>query len=88
MVVLYRSRSVPEWRVFIRHVSWNSLICRKEAIHRTEIERPFLAAKGCNTNSVQFLPPYYVIISQVQVCSFSLTIPHVHEISCTKKYNL
>ena len=57
-------------------------------MHRTEIERPFLAAKGCNTNSVQFLPPYYVIISQVQVCSFSLTIPHVHEISCTKKYNL
>ena len=44
----------------------------------TEIERPFLAAKGSNTNLVLFLPPYYVIISNVHVCSFTCTISCVH----------
>ena len=44
----------------------------------TETERPFLAAKGFNTNLVQFLPPYHVIISNACVCSFTCTISHVH----------
>ena len=44
----------------------------------TKIDRPFLAAKGFNTNSVQCLPLYYVIISKVHVCSFMCTISHMH----------
>ena len=48
------------------------------AIHGTEIERPFLAAKGFNTNLVQFLPKHHVIISNVDVCSFMCTISYVH----------
>ena len=44
----------------------------------TEIERPFLAAKGSNTNLVQCLLPYYVIISNVHACSFTGTISYVH----------
>ena len=36
----------------------------------TEIERPFLAAKGFNTNLIQYLQPYHVVI----MC----TISHVH----------
>ena len=47
-------------------------------MHRTEIERPFSTAKGFNTNLVQFLPPCYVITSNVHVCSFACTIFHVH----------
>ena len=43
-----------------------------------EIERPFLAAQGFNTNFVQCLSPYFVIISNVNVCSFTWTISHVH----------
>ena len=44
----------------------------------TKIERPFLAAKGFNTNLVQCLPPYYVIISNVHICSLTCTILHVY----------
>ena len=44
----------------------------------TEIERPFLAAKGFNANLLQCLLPYYVIISNVHVRSFMCTISHVH----------
>ena len=44
----------------------------------TEIGRPLLAAKGFNNNLVQCLPPYYVIISNVHVCSFTCMISHVH----------
>ena len=44
----------------------------------TEIERPFLVSKGSNTNLVQCLPLYYVIISNVHSCSFTCTIFHVH----------
>ena len=47
-------------------------------MHRTEIERPFLATKGVNTNLVQYLPLYHVIISNVDVCSFIFAIFHVH----------
>ena len=46
------------------YVNWNSIIYRKKAIHRTEIQRPFLAAKGFNTNLVQFLL-LHVILSNV-----------------------
>ena len=44
----------------------------------TEIERPFLAAKCFNTNLVQCLPPYFVIISNMHVCSLACTISHLH----------
>ena len=44
----------------------------------TELERLFLAAKGFNTNLVQCLPPYYVIISNVHICSFTCMLSHVH----------
>ena len=44
----------------------------------TEIERSFLAAMVFNTNSVQCLPLYCVIISKVHVCSFMCTISHMH----------
>ena len=44
----------------------------------TEIERSLLAAKGFNTNLVQCLPPYYVIISNVYVCPFTCMISHMH----------
>ena len=61
------------------HVNWDAIIiCKKGAIHRTEIERPFLAAKSFNANLVQFLTPYHVIISNVHVSSFACTISHVH----------
>ena len=42
------------------------------------LEGPFLAARGFDTNLVQCLPPYYVIISNMHVCSFTCTISHVH----------
>ena len=45
------------------YVNWNSIIYRKKAIYRTEIQRPFLAAKGFN-NLVQFLL-LHVILSNV-----------------------
>ena len=44
----------------------------------TEIERPFLAAKGFNTNLVQWLSPYCFIFSNKHVCSFTCTISHGH----------
>ena len=50
------------------HVNLNSIIYRKGAIHRTKAERCFLAAKGFNTNLLQFLPPYHV--TNVYVYSF------------------
>ena len=43
-----------------------------------EIGRPFLAAKGFNTNFVHFPLPYYLIISNAHVNSFMGTISHVH----------
>ena len=55
-----------------------SIMYRKGAIHMTEIESPLLAPKGFNTNSVQCLPLYNVIISKVHVYSFTCTISHVH----------
>ena len=55
------------------------MIYRKGAIHRTEIKRPFLAAKGFNTNLViHFLVLYHAIISSVYVCLFTGMISHVH----------
>ena len=59
-------------------VNWNSIIYKKGAVDRTEIERSFLAAKGFNTNLVQFLPLHHVIISNVHVYSFMGTIFHIH----------
>ena len=44
----------------------------------TEIEKPFLVAKGFNTNLVQFLLTYHVIISNVHMCYFMYMISHVH----------
>ena len=45
----------------------------------TKIERPFLAAKGFNTNLLQCLPLYCIIVSNVHVCSFACRISHVHK---------
>ena len=66
--------------------------------HRTEIERPFFAAKGFNTNSVHFLPSHHVIISNVHDYSFTGLISTctdmllqwfcVYTILCMKNYNL
>ena len=47
----------------------------------TEIERPFLDGKGFNTNLIQFLLPYHVIISNVHVSTFMCIISHVHRCS-------
>ena len=44
----------------------------------TEKERLFLVAKDFNTNLVHFLPPYHVIVSNVDACSFKGMISHVH----------
>ena len=64
-----------EWS---HHVNWNSIIYRKGAIHRTEKERPIIAAKGFNNNLVHSLPPYHVIISSLPVYYFTGTISNVH----------
>ena len=56
----------------------NSIIYGKEAVHRTEIEKPFLATKGFNANLEHFLPLHHVIIGNVHVCSFTSTISFVH----------
>ena len=66
------------------YVNWNSIIYRKGAIHRTEIERLLLAAKGFNTNLVQFL--HHVVISNVHVCSSKYMISNVHR--CAPKTDL
>ena len=49
----------------------------------TEIERSFLAAKGFNTNLVQYLPLYYVISN---VHRHAPKWFCVHKILCTKNY--
>lgn len=49
----------------------------------TEIERLFLAAYGFNTNLVDFLPPYNVIISNVRICSFTGLISPTLAQTCT-----
>ena len=51
-------------------------------MHRTEIERLFLPGKGFNTNLIQFLLPYHVIINNVHVCSYACTISHVNGHAC------
>ena len=40
-------------------------------MHWAEIEGHFLAAKGLNTNFLQFLLPNHVIISNLYVCFFT-----------------
>ena len=60
------------------HVNQNSITYRKGAVQRTEIERPFLAATGFNSNLVHFLLLYHAIISNVEVCFLTGTISHVH----------
>ena len=50
----------------------------KGAVHRTELVKLLLAAKGFNTNLVYFLPPYHFIISNVHFCSSTGTISHMH----------
>ena len=37
------------------HVNWNGIVHKNGTIHRTETERPFLAAKGFNTTSIMLL---------------------------------
>ena len=52
-------------------------------MHTAERERPFLAAKGFNTNLVRSLPSYHVIINKVHVFPFTCTISHVHRLAPT-----
>ena len=59
------------------HANCNSIIYRRGAIRRTEIEKPLLAAEGFNAKLVQYLPQYHVI-SNVHVYFFTCTIKHVH----------
>ena len=76
----------------------DSIIFGKGAIHRTEIERLFIDAKGFDTNLVQFLPPYHVINSNVHIGSFPRMISHMHRNApkmvlcaqnlCKKNFNL
>ena len=73
-----RFHSVQGWRLGSHDTNRFSIIYRKGTVHRTEIERPFLATKGFNTNLVQFLLLYHVIINNVHI-SFSCTISHVHK---------
>ena len=42
------------------------------------MERPFSAAKGFNTNLVQYVLLHHIVISNVLVCFFMSTISHVH----------
>ena len=58
------------------HANLNNIIYRKEAVHRTEIEKLFLPTKGFNTNLVQFHLLYH-IISNMHI-SFTCLISHVH----------
>ena len=44
----------------------------------TEIDRLLLAAKGFNTNLVQCLPPYYVIVRNAHIFSITCRISHVN----------
>ena len=59
-------------------VNWNNIIYRNGATHRTEIKRPLSAAKGFDTNLVQFLPLYHVIIRNINICFVISTIFYVH----------
>ena len=51
---------------------------RKGAVHIAEIEGPFFAGKGLNTNLVHFVPLYHVIMSNVHIYYFTGTISNVH----------
>ena len=55
-----------------------SFLVKKGTVHRTDTVRSFLAAKGFNTNLVQLLLLYYVIIGNGHVCSFTYTNSHMH----------
>ena len=57
--------------------SRTSLFHGKGAMHRTEKERLYLAPKGFNTNSVQLLPLYHDIISNIHVCCFACMDVHL-----------
>ena len=56
----------------------NCIIYRKEAITRTQKEKPFKAVKGFNTKLALFLRSYYAIINNLHVCSFTYPISHAH----------
>ena len=57
-----------------RHVNRNSIIYRKGAIQRTEIERPFLAVNGFSANLVQFLNLYHRMMSLLVTCTSTLYV--------------
>ena len=66
----------------MKELNWKSLTYRKRVIHRTKIERPFLAGKGFNTNLVHFLLPYYVIILLV-TCMYAFLRVRFRFPTCT-----
>ena len=49
------------------------------------MERPFLAAKNFNADLVQFLPPFYGIISNVHVSCFTCKEVHLNRFCVHKK---
>ena len=53
-------------------MNWKSIIYRKRAIQKSGIEKMFLAAKGFNTNLVQFLNVYDRIILLLVRCTSAL----------------
>ena len=79
------------------HGNQNIVMYSKGAVHRTEIGRPFLAAKGFNNYLRHFLLAYDVTISNIHIYSLQARFPtcmNVHlnrvcmnEILCTKNYN-
>ena len=63
------------------HVNWDDL---QEKCNTLDWNKGIvLAAKGSNTNLVQFLPPHHVIISKVHDYSFISTISQMHK--CASK---
>ena len=71
-----KSLSLHGRRAVIKLIYYN--LQERSNIYTWLIERPFLAAQSFNTNLVQCLPPYFVIIINMHVCSFMCTISHVH----------
>ena len=69
-----KSLSLHGRRAVIKLIYYN--LQERSNIYTWPIERPFLAAQSFNTNLVQCLPPYFVIIINMHVCSFMCTISH------------
>ena len=67
------------------HVDWNSIVWRKGAVQRMEIGRPFLAAKGFNTNLIHFLWLYHIIIN-VHFCISNVPRHKTKKVLCAQQF--